>query len=147
MTSTIRTNPSVILQTLSSPLLTYGSTLSPFVVQTRPLLQKDIVPFVQRNKVFGFWGNPDKRMIERCPIIPIKQHPVYFNGVNAGLLKDISDLCSANYALDSAMCCAELKIIVKKTLAKTCINVLQDPQCPCCVKRNFSISFLAWFSC
>ncbi len=38
------------------------------------LLCNDIVPLMDRNQVIGFWSDPDKKMIERCPIIPIKEN-------------------------------------------------------------------------
>ncbi len=56
-----------------------------------------------------------------CPVIPIEQHPIYYYGANDKLLKDMPDLRSPKYALDSAMCYAKLKIIVEKTPTKTCI--------------------------
>ncbi len=57
-----------------------------------------------------------------CPIIPIKQHGFYYNGTDTKLLKEMYNLRLAEYVVDSAMCYVELKLIVKKTPAKTCIN-------------------------
>ena len=61
-------------------------------------------------------------MIKQCPIIPIEQHGIYANGVDAELLKDMHGLRSPEYLLDSAMCYAELKLITQNTPAGTCIN-------------------------
>ncbi len=62
-------------------------------------------------------------MIERCPIIPIKEHCIYYNGVVAVLLEAISDNISPKFTVDSAMFYAKLKIIVEKTPNEICINM------------------------
>ncbi len=58
-------------------------------------------------------------MIEQCPIILIEQHTIYYTVVNAELSKDITDLQSSEFLLDSAMSHTELKIIVAKIPAET----------------------------
>ena len=85
------------------------------------MLRRHIVPLIHKNEAHGYY-DADKTMIERCPIIPIDQHGIYANGVDAELLEDMTDLRSAEYLLDSAMCYAELKIITQNTPAETCIN-------------------------
>ncbi len=61
-------------------------------------------------------------MIELSPIIPIKQHGIYANRLDVKLLKDMHDLRSPKYLLNSAKYHAELKIIMQNTSAETCIN-------------------------
>ena len=86
------------------------------------MLRPHIVPLVHKNQTYGFFEDPDKKMIERCPIIPIEQHGIYHGGTDAELLEEMHDLRSPEYAVDSAMCYAELKLIVEKTPAEICIN-------------------------
>ncbi len=86
------------------------------------MLRPHIVPLVHKNQTYGFFADPDKKMIERCPIIPIEQHGIYYGGTDAELLEEMHDLRSPEYAVDSAMCFAELKLIVEKTPAEICIN-------------------------
>ncbi len=74
-------------------------------------------------------------MIERCPIIPIEQHGIYANGIDAELLKAMHDLQSPEYLLDLAMCYAKLKIITLNTSAETCINEF-------CKTHNFCTAYL-----
>ncbi len=54
-------------------------------------------------------------MIERFPIIPIKQHGIYHSGIDAELLEAMHDLLLPKYVVDSAICFAGLKLIVEKT--------------------------------
>ncbi len=70
---------------------------------------------MHRNAEIRFWRDPNKMMIKRCLIIPIKQHQIYYNGVDTKLRKGLHDVRSPEYVLDLAMCYAELKIIVEKT--------------------------------
>ncbi len=86
------------------------------------MLRHHIVPLVHKNLAYGSFNDPDKKMIERCPIIPIEQHGIYHNGMDAKLLEEMHDLHSPEYAVDSAMCYAELKLIIDKTPAEICIN-------------------------
>ncbi len=81
-------------------------------------------------------------MIEWCPIIPIKQHGIYANGVDTELLKDLCDLRSPEYLLDSAMCYAELKIITQNTPAETCINKFCKTRDVLAVCKKFRLTFL-----
>ncbi len=85
------------------------------------MLCKMIVPLKHKNQAIGLWSNPDKMMIKWCPIIPIEQHGIYFGGTDAKLLKEMHDLQSRGYAIDSAMCYAELRIIVEKSPSETFI--------------------------
>jgi len=85
------------------------------------MLRRHIVPLIHKNEAHGYY-DADKMMIERCPIIPMEQHGIYANSVDAELLEDMNDLQSPEYLLDSAMCYAELKIITQNTPAETCIN-------------------------
>ncbi len=80
-------------------------------------------------------------MIERCPIIPIEQHLIYYNGVNAELIKEISDLQSPHYVLDLVMCYAKLKIIVEKTPAVTCMNEIYETHNVGAVFKKFQCTF------
>ncbi len=57
---------------------------------------------VHKNLAQGYY-NGDKMMIKQCPMIPIEQHGIYANGIDAELLKDMHDLRSPEYLLDSAM--------------------------------------------
>ena len=98
------------------------------------MLRKDIVPLIHKNEAQGYY-DANKTMIERCPIIPMEQHGIYANGVDAELLKDMTDLRSPEYLLDSAMCYAELKIITQNTPAETCINEF-------CKTRDFHAAYL-----
>ncbi len=61
-------------------------------------------------------------MIKRCPIIPIKEHVIYYNEFNADMLEGLTDLWFSKYLLDSFMCYTKLKVIVQHTPAETCIN-------------------------
>ncbi len=54
--------------------------------------------------------------------IPIKQHGIYHGRMDAKLFKEMHVLHSPKYAVDSAMCLAELKLIVEKTPSEICIN-------------------------
>ncbi len=63
------------------------------------LLGNDMVPLIHRNQGIGFWSNPDMKMIEKCPIIPIKEHHIYYNRLNADLLKAMSNLRSPNFVV------------------------------------------------
>ncbi len=85
------------------------------------MLHQHIVSLVHKNLAYGY-SNSDKTMIERCPIIPIKQHVIYANRVGTELLEDMYDLRSPKYLLDSAMSYAKLKIIMQNTSTKTCID-------------------------
>ncbi len=85
------------------------------------MLQQHIVPLMHRNKSQGYY-DANKTMIERCPIIPIKQHCIYANGVDDELLEAMHDLRSPEYLLDLTMCYAKLKIITQHTSAETCTN-------------------------
>ncbi len=38
------------------------------------MLRPHIVPLMHKNQAIGLWSDPKKKVIERCPIIPIKQH-------------------------------------------------------------------------
>ncbi len=86
------------------------------------MLCPNIVPLEHKNQAIGLWSDPNKMMIKQCLIIPIDQHGVYFGGTDAELLKDLFDLGSPEYVVDSVMCYTKLKLIVKKTPAETCIN-------------------------
>ncbi len=67
------------------------------------MLCQNIAPLEHRNQALH-WNDPEKMMIERSPIIPIKQHSISANWVDAELLEAMNDLQSPNYLLDSAMC-------------------------------------------
>ncbi len=83
--------------------------------------------------------------IKRCPIIPIKQHPVYNNGVDAKLLKLLPQVRSPKYVLDSALCYAKLKVIGEKPPLRPASRTSARPAMSAQHIRNFSILFLAWF--
>ncbi len=53
------------------------------------MLRPHIVPLVYKNQAYGFWEDPNKKMIERCPIIPIEQHRIYHNRTDAELLEEM----------------------------------------------------------
>ncbi len=55
------------------------------------MLRQHIVPLKHKNVAQGYYDT-DKRMIEHCPIIPINQHGIYANGVDAKLLEYMHDL-------------------------------------------------------
>ncbi len=97
------------------------------------MLQQHIVPLKHKNVAHRYY-DADKMMIEHWPIIPIEQHGIYTNGVGVKLLKDMHDLQSPKYLLDSAMCYAELKIIMQNTSAETCINEF-------CKTLNFRVMY------
>ncbi len=46
------------------------------------MLHPDIVPLDHKNQALRLWNNPNKMMIKQCPIIPIKQHRIYFGRTN-----------------------------------------------------------------
>ncbi len=85
------------------------------------MLRQHIAPLVHKNAAQEYY-NADRTMIKRCSIIPIEQHGIYANRVDAKLLKDIHDRSSPKYLLDSATCYAELKTIMQNTSTETCIN-------------------------
>ncbi len=67
------------------------------------MIHKDIVSMWCINKVDACYGGPDAQMIKRCPIIPIDQHHQYYDDIDAEGLKDLDDLSSLKYVLDSVM--------------------------------------------
>ncbi len=66
--------------------------------------------------------DPDTLVITRCPIIPAKEHHGYCEMIDTELLKDLDDLSSPEYILNSAMCYGELEVFVARTPSNTCIN-------------------------
>ncbi len=85
------------------------------------MLCQHIVHLVHKNLAYEY-SDSDTKMIEQCPIIPIKKHDLYASRVDTKLLEDLYDLRSPAYLLDSVMCYVELKIIMQCTTAKTCID-------------------------
>ncbi len=81
-------------------------------------------------------------MIKQCPIIWIKKHVIYIGRTNAKLLKDLHDLQSLEYVVDSAMCYAKLKIMVEKTAAETCINKLRKTRNVQAAFKKLQVTFL-----
>ncbi len=79
-------------------------------------------------------------MMVQCPMIPIKQHSIYYNRVDADVIKGFDDLPSPKYLLDSALCYAKLKVIVHHTPAETCINEFHKTHNAS--ERNFRIHSL-----
>ncbi len=106
------------------------------------MLHSHIVPLVHKNQAIGLFQDPDKTMIERCPIIPIKQHGIYHNRINAELLEEMYDLRLPEYAVDSAMCCTKLKPFVEKTPAETCINKFCKTCNVCVAFKKLQTTFL-----
>ncbi len=94
---------------------------------------------MNRNEAIRYWSNPDKTMIKRSSS---KQHQVYYNGVGAELLEGLHDVRSPKHVLDLAMCYGELKIIVDKTPAKTCINRFCKTHNICPTYRKLQYTFL-----
>ncbi len=105
------------------------------------MLCQHIIPIKHKNVAQGYY-NADKTMIERCPIIPMDQHCIDANGVDAELLEDMTNLRSAEYLLDSAMCYAELKIITQNTPAETCINEFRKTRNFCAAYLKLKLTFL-----
>ncbi len=60
------------------------------------ILCPHIVHLMHKNQVIGLWRDPDKMMIERCPIIPIEQHSIYYGGTYVKLLEEmyVPQVCS-----------------------------------------------------
>ncbi len=58
------------------------------------MLLKDIVPLKYINKVKGIQADPNTMMIERFPIIPIEPWAIYYNGIDADVLKGLTHLQS-----------------------------------------------------
>ncbi len=83
-------------------------------------------------------------MINRCPIIPIEQHQVYYHRVNTKILEGLYNVRFPKYVLDLAMCYAKLKIIVEKTPAMTCINKFCKTREVCTAFKKHRILFLDW---
>ncbi len=103
------------------------------------MLCPHIVPLVHKNQATGLCRDPNKTMIERCPIIPFEQHGFYYGGTDSKLLEEIYDLQFPEYAVDSAMCFVELKLIIEKTPAESCINETHDV---CATFKKLQLSFL-----
>ncbi len=113
-----------------------GTSKAPFLY----MLCQHIVPLKHNNLAQGYY-NTDRTMIKRCPIIPIEQHGIYANGVDAELLKGLHDVRSPKYLLDSVMCYAELKIITQNTSAKTCINMFCRTHNFCAAYKKLRLTF------
>ncbi len=128
-------------KTPRNPKPTFMSILRLSAEQARHLVCTCSVIIVHRNIAQGYY-NADRMMIEQCPIIPSKQHGIYANGVEAELLEDLHDLRSPKYLLDSAMCYAELKIIMQNTSAETCINKFHKICNVCAAYKKLRLMFL-----
>ncbi len=115
-----------------------GTNKAPCSYKLRP----HIVLLVHKNQVIGLWRDPDKMMIERYPIIPIEQHGIYYGGTDVKLLEEMYDLQSLEYAVDSAMCFAELKLIVDKTPAEICIKEFRKTHNVCAAFVKLQTMFL-----
>ncbi len=66
-----------------------GTSKAPYLY----MLRQHIVSLVHKHIAHGYY-NVNKPMIKQCPIIPIEQHSIYANGVDAELLEDLHDLRS-----------------------------------------------------
>ncbi len=97
---------------------------------------------MHKNQALGLWVHPDKKMMEQCPIIPIEQHHIYYNGVDAELLEEMYDHQSSKFVVDFAMCYEELWIIVEKTPAETCINKFHRTCSICDALKRLQLTFL-----
>ncbi len=86
------------------------------------MIHNDIVLLKHINDVATIHGDLDTLIIKKSLIIPVNKHHQHFGGVDADLLKELGNLHSPEYVLDSVMCYAELKVIVVKTIPETCIN-------------------------
>ncbi len=86
------------------------------------MLVKDIIPHKHINEINGIQSDPAVMMIKQCPIIPVKHHLIYYNGVDSDLLEGLTDLQAPQNLLDSTMCYVKLKVIVCQTHAETCID-------------------------
>ncbi len=106
------------------------------------MLCPHIVPLVHKNQATGLWRHPDKTMIERCPIIPIEQHGIYYGGTDSKPLEEMHDLQSPKYAVDSAMCYAKLKLIVEKIPAEISINKVCKTCNVCAAFKKLQTTFL-----
>ncbi len=116
----------------------YGTSKIPYFY----MLQKDIVPLVQRNEAIRYWSDPDKMLIKRCFITSIEQHGVYVKVVNAKVPEGLHDVRSPKSVLELAMCYTKLKIIVEKTPADTCINKFYKTHDVCTTYRKLQYTFL-----
>ncbi len=106
------------------------------------MIHKDIVLLQHIKKATGYWSDPKKKIIEQCPIIPINQHAIYYNGVETKLLEDMTDLQSPEFLFYTAMCYAELKIIITKSPAKTCINKFCKTRNVCAAYKKLQFIYL-----
>ncbi len=70
----------------------------------------------------------------------------YYNGVDVNVLKELADLQSLEYVLDLYVCYTELKIIVEKTPAETCIDKFCTTHVTALHTGNSKLHFLVWVS-